>query len=314
MNILQPIHPSSFSEFPLRHYDAHQHHSVPALSHLASQKINNNNRARKRKADEDAENGMSISPTNSPLAFTSVSLTRPQKKVKASNISGHSLSTHRLLETLDASSLRTVLQTICERHPDVSSEVASLAPRPSVQAAVEVLSGYQEKLRAAFPYGGNPGSDYAFNRVKQHLTNLIDAVTEFTPHYLPPSEEQTTVSLSYLDFATNIIHELPEWDSISNQHYKENAYDEITRAWVLVVSEASKRGGGFQIHAGGWDQILTKHNEQSRGRMEIAIRALGSHIGWIGNIVVGSEYGSTCNQLLNGMPRLASAPIVVRQY
>ncbi|POS83459.1 hypothetical protein EPUL_006289 [Erysiphe pulchra] len=311
MNILQPIHPSSFSEFHLRHHDTHQHHSVTALSHVTSQKLNNNNRARKRKADEDADTGMLISPTNSPLAFSPISIVRPQKKIKASNTSGHSLSINRLLETLDASSLRTVLQTICERHPDVSSEVVSLAPRPSVQAAVEVLSGYQEKLRAAFPYGGNSGSDYAFNRVKQYLTNLINAVTEFTPHYLPPSEEQTAISLSYLDFATKIIHELPEWDSISNQHYKENAYDEITRAWVLVISEASKRGGGFQIHAGGWDQILTKHNEQSRGRMEVAIRALGSNIGWIG---MGSEYGSTRNQLLNGVPRSALAPVIVRQY
>ncbi|KAI6248491.1 Tethering factor for nuclear proteasome sts1 [Erysiphe necator] len=313
MNILQPIHPSSFSEFPLRHHDAHQHHS--ALSHIGSQKMSSINRARKRKAaDDDADSGMSISPTNSPPAFAPRSLFRPQKKIKASNISGHSLSTHRLFETLDASSLRTVLQTICERHPDISSEVISLAPRPSVEAAIEVLSGYQERLQAAFPYGGNPGSDYAFNRVKQHLTNLIDAVTEFTPHYLPPSEDQTTISLSFLDFATKVIHDLPEWESNSNQHYKENAYDEITRAWVLVVSEASKRGGGFQIHAGGWDQILTKHNEQSRGRMESAVRALGSHLGWIGGMAIGSEYGSFCNQILNCTPRSAPTPIVVRQY
>ncbi|KAH6722569.1 RAD52 DNA repair protein [Leptodontidium sp. MPI-SDFR-AT-0119] len=268
---------------------------------------------RKRKADDDGyDESMSISPQASP-AFAPRPLARPSKKVRANEVTGRPLTLPRLLETLDAESLRSVLQTICERHPQIGSEVVSSAPRPSVDSTVDVLSKYQDNLREAFPFGGNAGSDYAYNRVKQQLNELIDALTDFTPHYLPPNENQTTVSLTYLDHATKVIHDLPEWDSQSHKHHKDNAYDEISRAWALVVSEASKRGGGFQLHSGGWDQRLSKHNEQSGGRMQVAVNALGSNLGWMGGMGSGSnDPGSIRNQLLNGTYGASSGNMPVR--
>ncbi|KAG4434641.1 Tethering factor for nuclear proteasome sts1 [Cadophora sp. M221] len=297
MNVLLATHPSSFNQYPLHHHDAHQNLAPP-------QTPSSRMSTRKRKADDDGyDDSMSISPQASP-AFAARPLARPSKKVRANEVTGRPLALPRLLETLDAESLRSVLQTICERHPQIGSEVVSSAPRPSVDSTVDVLSKYQDNLREAFPFGGNAGSDYAYNRVKQQLNELIDALTDFTPHYLPPNENQTTVSLTYLDHATKVIHDLPEWDSQSHKHHKDNAYDEISRAWALVVSEASKRGGGFQLHSGGWDQRLSKHNEQSGGRMQVAVNALGSNLGWMGGMGgMGSssnDPGSIRNQLLNG--------------
>lgn len=266
---------------------------------------------RKRKADDDGlDDSMSISPQNSP-AFAPRPLARPSKRVRANEVTGRPLALPRLLETLDAESLRSVLQTICDRHPQIGSEVVASAPRPSVPAVINVLAQYQEKLREAFPFGGNAGSDYAYNRVKQQLTDLIDALTDFTPHYLPPNENQTTVSLNYLDSATKVIHELPDWDSQPHKHHKDNAYDEISRAWAVVISEASKRGGGFQLHSGGWDQRLSKHNEQSGGRMQAAVNALGSNLGWMGGMGSGDS-GSIRNQLLNGTYGASSGTLPVR--
>jgi protein Cut8 len=258
---------------------------------------------RKRKVDDDAfDDNMSISPQNSP-ALAPRNIARPSKKVRANEVTGRPLALPRLLETLDAESLRSVLQTICERHPQIGAEVVSSAPRPSVAATLDVLSQYQDKLREAFPFGGT-GSDYAYNRVKQPLVNLIDALTDFTPHYLPPHESQTTTSLNFLDSATKVVHELPEWDSQSHRHHKDNAYDEISRAWAMVISEASKKGGGFQLHSGGWDQRLAKHNEQSGGRMQIAVNALGSNLGWMGGSTgsntTANDRESIRNQLLSG--------------
>jgi len=255
----------------------------------------------KRKLEDDGVNdAMSISPNNSP-AIAPRPLARPAKKARANEVTGRPLPFSRLLETLDAQSLRSVLQSICERHPDIGSEVVASAPRPSTTATLEVLSQYQDKLRDAFPFGGNPGSDYAYNRVKQYLVDLIDALTDFTPHYLPPHETNTTTSLNFLDGATKIVHELPDWDSQSHKHHKDNAYDEISRAWALVVSEASKRGGGFHLHNGGWDQRLARHNEQSGGRMQAAVNALGN-LGWMGgNSAMGSvDTNSIRNELLSG--------------
>lgn len=265
---------------------------------------------RKRKADDDGQDErMSMSPHNSPVPR---SLARPSKKSRANELHGRPLSLPRLLETLDAQSLRSVLQTICERHPDIGTEVVSSAPRPSVDSTLKVLEEYQERLKDAFPFGGNAGSDYAYNRVKQPLTELIDALADYTPHYLPPNETQANVSLSYLDSVTKVVHELPDWDSQSHKHHKDNAYDEISRAWALVIGEASKRGGGFGLHSAGWDEALSKHNEQSGGRMQVAVNALGTNLGWMGGNNMGSgDPGSIRNQLLNGTYGAGTQPVRV---
>ncbi|KAK3685870.1 Cut8 six-helix bundle-domain-containing protein [Podospora appendiculata] len=260
--------------------------------------------SRKRKADDENDE-MSVSPQASP-AIPTRQLPRPSKKARAGNdMIGRPLSLPRLLETLDTAQLRMVLQTICERHPDLGQEVVNGAPRPSVASALQVLGDYQDKLRASVPFG-HTSSDYTYFRVKQPLAALVDAISDFTPQYLPPTEQQTNISLQYLDGATKVIHDLPDWDSQQYRHHKNNAYDEISRAWALVITEASKRGGGFILHTGGWDQSLAKHNQQSGGRLEQAMNAMSSEVGWIGTNPNGtpatgsSDPNSILNQLMNG--------------
>jgi hypothetical protein len=81
--------------------------------------------SRKRKAEDDSE--MSVSPSNSPKLPTRA-IARASKKQRGNEVTGRPLALPRLLETLDAQSLRQVLQTICERHPDIGSEVVTSAP------------------------------------------------------------------------------------------------------------------------------------------------------------------------------------------
>jgi protein Cut8 len=257
---------------------------------------------RKRKADDDDE--MSVSPLSSP-AIQNRQLVRPSKKIRSNDMSGRPLSLPRLLETLDAASLRSVLQQICERQPEIGEEVVKSAPKPSVTSALQVLQEYQDRLRQAFPYGES-SSDYTYYRVKGPLVALLDALADFTPQYLPPIETQANVSLQYLDGATKVIHSLPDWESQSYRHHKENAYDELSRAWALVINEAAKRGGGFVLHTGSWDQILAKHNQHSGGRLETAMNAMADNVGWVGasSSTAGpnasTEHSSILNELMSG--------------
>jgi protein Cut8 len=257
--------------------------------------------SRKRKAD-DSSDEMSVSPHSSP-AISSRQLARPSKKVRANDLSGSPLPLPRLLETLDITQLRTVLQTICERHPALGEEVVNGAPRPTAASALRVLEEYQDKLRVAFPYGPT-SSDYSYYRVRQPMIALVDAISDFTPQFLPPLEQQANVSLQYLDGATKIIHQLPDWDTQQYRHHKDNAYDEISQAWALVITESSKRGGGFSLHTSGWDQVLTKHNQQSGGRLEQAIAAM-ANLGWMGSSSSGQtgqteQQNSILDQIMNG--------------
>lgn len=243
---------------------------------------------KKRKAEDEPtpqEDRMSSSPAQSPATSNKTlnqsHIPRTIKKART-NIHGRPLALPRLLETLSTNDLRNLLQSICERHPDLGAEVVSVAPRPSVSSAVGVLRQYESTLQNSFPYGGN-SSDYAYNRVRQPLTNLLDALREYTPPFLPPHESQVTTSLNYLDEVTAIISRLPNWDSFQNNRHKHEAFEEISKAWALVIREGAKKGGGIQLQIGDWDQKLARYNELSGGKMEEAMSELRAGLGWIGS-------------------------------
>jgi protein Cut8 len=165
-------------------------------------------------------------------------------------------------------------------------------------------------LQTSIPLGsGEYLSDYAYNRVKQHLFSLLEALSDFTPHFLPPNESQTSVSLTYLDGATDIIHSLPKWQTPRHNIGRDSAYEEIGKAWVLVIREAAKRGGGIQLQYGGWDQKLAKHNETSGGKLQDAVNELRNSLGWMGSSALpgagaagasGGDQTSIREQLLSG--------------
>ena len=219
-------------------------------------------------------------------------------------MSGRPLALPRLLETLSADDMRALLRSICDRHPAIGAEVTYTAPRPGVASTLGVLENYETALRQSFPFGVRETSDYAYNRVKQPLTDVIDALKDYTPHFLPPHETQTQTSLSFLDGVTNLIHRLPNWDSYQHNRHKHEAYEEVAKAWALVIREAAKRGGGIQLQIGGWDQKLLKHNELSGGKMEEAMQELRTSLGWM-------ENGNDSNSAQGATP--ANDPMSIRQ-
>ncbi len=240
--------------------------------------------SRKRKASlspSPEDDPMSTSPAMQNARLPTNTAPRSIKRARP-NLTGKPLSIPRLLETLDAKSLRSVVQSLCDKHGSaIQEEIRQLAPRPSVSSTLQVLRDYQHTMNAAFPIGDNPGSDYSYNRVRQHLNTLLDALSDFTPQFLPPVETQSSTSLTYLDGVMDIIHGLPQWNSASHNLAKENAYEEIARAWGCVIREASKRGGGIQLQYGGWDDKLRRHNELAGGRLAEAVNELRQSLAWM---------------------------------
>lgn len=209
-----------------------------------------------------------------------VSLPRTTKKARSNVVQGRPMPLARLLEGADAATLKNIIQIICDRHPELTKEMSDLAPRPTVQSALDTLRNYENTYRTAFPFGGNVRGDYAHNRVKPALMELLDALSDYTPHFLPPNETQTAVSLSFLDGATEFVHSLPDWENVLHNQPKQTAYEEIGKAWILVIQEAGKKGAGISLHYGCWETKLAKHNEQSGGRLNNAVVAMRQTLGW----------------------------------
>ena len=253
--------------------------------------------------DDDGD-AMNVSPATSP-APAARQLARPNKRVRADVITtGRPLALPRLLETLDSDQLRSVLQKICEQHPSIGQEVVNQAPRPSVSAVHTVLRDYEAMVKAAIPYG-ETSPEYAYQRVRQPLLALTEALADFTPQFLPPHESQPTISLEYLDGATDVIHRLPDWDVLSCRRHKQDAYDDISKAWALVLAEAAKRGGAINLAGSGWDHKLTKHNQQSGGCLSAAVEAMVAAVGWLNGAAASStapssDQSSRFDQLLLG--------------
>jgi len=181
---------------------------------------------------------------------------------------------------------------------------------------LSVLSTYEANLRSSLPFGVRESSDYAYNRVRGALLELLDALKDFTPQFLPPNESQSAVSLEFLDNVTNLIHRLPNWDSYQHNRHKAEAYEEIAKAWALVVREAAKRGGGIQLQIGGWDEKLRRHNEMSQGKMDEAVNELRTNVVWAGgnggeqgevSSCVGNDPASIRQQLFSGTYGLDTA-------
>lgn len=277
---------------------------------------------RKRKQNDDNEDGdtqMGRSPSDSPPMTNNSLPPHPQSRTSKrarTDAGSRAIGLPRLLEALSPDSMRHLLRSICSSHPEIGSEVMRSCPRPSMDSVTEVLDRYEARLRASFPIGSST-SDYAYNRVQSHLMELVDALNDYTPYFLPPQETQINVSLCFLDRVTSLIHRLPNWDSFEHNRHKQDAYEEITKAWAMVVREAAKKGGGIQLQISGWDQKLFKHNETSGGKMEEAVGELRTNLGWIGRYspssgaeTVSHDTSLLRQQILNGTYS-ASGPVQV---
>lgn len=242
-----------------------------------------NPRKRKASPSPDRDDEMTTSP-----ALPNARLPASRKKAR-SDFPGRPLPVDRLLETLDKDQLRSVLTSLMSRNMGLKDDVVRLSPRPGIQSVLQVLRQYYERLMASFPLDPNPKSDYCYDRVRPQWRALLEALEEFTPPFLPPHETQSSTSLEYLDNVTQLIHDLPEWDTPQYNRAKQNAFEEISKAWISVLKEAAKRGGGMNLQYNGWEEKLRIHNEKSGGLLKDAYEELMAALGWLQPGQVGSS-------------------------
>ncbi|KAG5518281.1 hypothetical protein PMAC_003077 [Pneumocystis sp. 'macacae'] len=183
---------------------------------------------------------------------------------------GRPLPIVRLLEHLDSTSLRDIIQTLVNRHPTLLLEVTSISSRPDLSSVISILNGMEEQVRRSFPYGCNSAGEYAYNRIRPMLQKLMDTLLEYTCIFLPPYESNKSLTLTFLDHVTSMAHRFPEWNNPEHNYAKEELYHEISNAWISVILNIGKEGwGGINGHE--WMEKLIKHNEVGGGRLKSVI-------------------------------------------
>ena len=189
----------------------------------------------------------------------------------------------RMVESLDRTELQKLLDNICQKHPSIVEEISSLVPRVTTNSALEILNNHMNHIYNCLPYRGDQRGDYAYLRVRPAIEEFLSALSDYTCHFLPPNEAQPSNTLAYLDGATSLLHRLPDWDNIINNHNKHMVYEELTSAWILTIREACKKANGMTLAYGGWKQKLEKHNELSGNRLEGALAVLAEELSWLGD-------------------------------
>lgn len=235
---------------------------------------------------------MVSSPEATSLTFTAptheytVSPTHTHNRPYASlakrartEIIGRPLPLSRQLETLDPRALKAIICQLADKHRYLADEISNMAPAPTVHSSLEILTRYSDRISAAFPYKCDTAGDYAYLRVRPQVSEFLDAVSDYTPHFLPPREQQVGNCLQFLDGVTALVHKLPEWNTEGNNMLKHTAYDELSRAWALVVREALKRANGIVLEYGGWRDKIAKHNEAAGGRLVRAAQTVEEGLG-----------------------------------
>jgi protein Cut8 len=267
---------------------------------------------RKRKAEDDEDYSHSRrSPSLDSDRHMNTSPEPAHRVIKRAraNVTGRALPLSRILEPMDTHSVKTLLQNLCDRHPELLAEVSSLAPRPTVQSALSTLHNYETNLRNTFPHGGDHAGDYAFNRVRPVLMELLDALLDYTQHFLPPQESQWSTSMAFLDGATDLIHRLPEWSTPQNNLHKQMAYEEMSKAWMLVIGEAAKKGAGVAMQYGGWDRKVVQHNDRSGNRMQGVLQEMRNAVPPSDN-----ENSNRAKELLGFRNQAFGIPVPVRTW
>lgn len=192
---------------------------------------------------------------------------------------GRPLPLTRLLDDLDKSGLQGLIKNLCERHPGLSNEIYKHAPKPTVSQALSTLACLERNLQTAFPFGGDVKGEYAYNRVLPSIKELLSALMDYVPHFLPPNEEHALETLSFLDGATALISRLPDWNNPNHSLAKREAFEEMNGAWIQGFRESSKKGAG--VGAAQYLEKLRNWNQISDGVLDSALQAAVEELGWI---------------------------------
>ena len=193
-----------------------------------------------------------------------------------------------MLDNLDRDQLKSILLSICSHDPLVDHNVQQLCPKPSPPNFKASLRSLAERFQAMFPYGVDVCSEYAYSRVRQSYMDLLNGLSDYVSACLQPNDVSPMDALDFLDFATHIVHRVPDFQAHSDACAKAECYHDLSDAWCLVLQDAGRRIGGLGLMSGGWLETLTTHDTLAHGQLANAVRLIMNETQWVSSSSAGA--------------------------
>lgn len=221
---------------------------------------------------------------------------RRLKRARTSFMAGRPLPVSRLVEAMDKTQLKNVLETVIAQHPEVEQTIYKNVRRPSTNAIIGLVRAKAAQIAAHLPYKCDIESDYSYIRVKPYLTEFLNCISDFILNLLPPMDFVLSHSCVILHVITGLIHELPNFSNTEFQYTKSVAYQQLANLWLIVLSwqnnpqdaEGACEDVGSAEASLEWLktvqnmkllELVEKHNESSAGKFAAVVEHIKTELG-----------------------------------
>lgn len=165
-----------------------------------------------------------------------------RKAVFLNLIQGQPLPIARTIELMDRDTLQTLLLQLLSQHPEIQDTL--VAVHSTVYDLNTLGRLLERKLQAVYdhiPYSKHDNilNDYAFVRVKAAMLEFLNCLIDCILESIPPRATNLLYSFKFLTIGTRLLAQLPDFETQSNNYYKNVCYEQLAEIWNTLIKHAS---------------------------------------------------------------------------
>lgn len=188
-------------------------------------------------------------------------------------IFGEKLSVSRILETLSKDKLEDLIRKMILEKPEVAEIVERESPCISIDDALIELRRKLELIVSNLPYKVDVKSDYAYLRVKNHVIEFFQALSDYSLNFLPPVNNDYQISIKFLmRFLKEIFAELPKFDAIEFNYYYNLTIEKFNLIFIHSIKNFlnERKQNLIVIKEEKWDEEMKIINEHFQFKFDKA--------------------------------------------
>lgn len=250
-------------------------------------------RGKRRYTEEDVQGSVAVTPA-APAAAAGAGAGAPASGYRVSKrkpayrnfIQGQPLPFPRSVELMDKQLLQSVLLSLVREHPEIQHALLSKVQSLSFNME-QYMTILEEKLRKVYediPYSkynqNSDGSlnDYAFGRMKASIMEFLNCIIDYLLSSIPPQSDNVVQSLRFLKCCTELLNQLPEFETASNNYYKNMCFEQISEIWCSCIQFASTDLSFMSVISNleEWETELRTLNHRSNDKLQKPLQLIAS--------------------------------------